>query len=173
MRRSLALLVLLLSLSASAQESGPDAVRPSPEWMPRAQRDADQPPRRWGVFAAGVTVWAAGYAADVGVSYGLHHANAARSLIPVVGPLVQLGDTYTIANAKSVQTGNPTIDQQSSAMIAQGNQAYQALVYTGLVVDAAVQIAGVVTAIAGAATHTRRPARLMSSSGRAALSITF
>jgi hypothetical protein len=175
MGRSIAL-VLLFSLTAKAEESGPDTLRQSPQWMPHTQetqRDAESPPRRWGVFSAGVTMWAAGYAADVGVTYGLHHADPARSLIPVVGPLVQLGDKYTIADAKSVQTGNPTIDQQSSAMIAEGNQAYQALVYTGLAVDAALQLAGVVTAIAGAATHKRRPARLMSSNGRAALSITF
>ncbi len=97
------------------------------------------------------------------------------SLIPLVGPLVQLGDKYQIADPKSVSTGVASIDQQSSQMISEGNRAYEALIYTGLVVDAAVQLAAVVTAIVGAASHThaRHRAELISSSGRGALSIKF
>ena len=54
-------------------------------------------------------------------------------------------------------------------MINSGNQAYSSLVYTGLVLDAALQIAGVVTAIVGASTHTRSPVRFASNR----LSISF
>src|SRR5437667_9305407 len=44
----------------------------------------DRPqPRRWGVFSAGVTLFAAGWAADIGVSYGMNHANPEISLIPI------------------------------------------------------------------------------------------
>jgi hypothetical protein len=172
MGRGIALL-LLLSLTARAEESGPDTIRASPAWMPQVQHEVEAPPRRWGVFTAGVSMWAAGYAAVVGVSYGLHHENAARSLIPVVGPLILIGDKYTVASTKALQTGDPTIDQQSSAMISDANQAYAAVIYTGLAFDAALQIAGVITAIVGAATHKHRPVRLISADGRSALSITF
>src|SRR6059058_6390837 len=135
-------MVFCVSLLANAS---PEETRLSES----ASVTADAPaPRRWGVFAAGMTLWAAGWSADVGVTYGMGHENPEWSLIPVIGPFIQLGDSYRLADPSSVKTGNPTIDQQSSAMINAGNQAYQSLVYTGLVLDAAVQIAGVVTAIA-------------------------
>ena len=139
---------------------------------PRLSVTADAPaPRRWGMFAAGMSVWAAAWAADVGVTYGMGHENPGWSLIPVVGPFIQLGDSYRLADPNAVKTGNASIDAQSSAMINQGNQAYQTLVYTGLVLDAALQIAGVATAIAGAVMHTRPGRARFSAAGR--LAITF
>lgn len=157
--------VLLAFLVALSAHANPEEIRPN--WMPSVTSDA--PPRRWGLFATGATLFVAGYVADIGVTYGMNHANPEISLIPVIGPLIQLGDTYQIANPNAVKTGNPTIDQQSSQMIATGNQAYSSLVYTGLVLDAALQIAGVVTAIVGASTHARRNVRVMSNR----LSISF
>jgi hypothetical protein len=142
----------------------------SPGAAASVERSADRPPRRWGLFATGTTLFAAGYVTDVGVTYGMGHANPGLSLIPILGPLIQLGDNFQIADPNMVKTGNPAIDAQSSQMINSGNEAYRGVVYTGLVLDAALQIAGLATAIAGAASHVKRPVRL-TASGR--LAITF
>ena len=165
-------LVLLLFVTSVAF-ADPDGIRPSQSWMPQASVSDRPVRRRWGLFSAGVTLFLAGYVTDVGVTYGMGHANPGLSLIPIFGPLIQLGDTYQIADPNAVRTGNPSVDQMSSQMISQGNQMYQSVVYTGLVLDAALQIAGVAMAIAGASLKTRGPARLTSSAGRAALSVSF
>jgi hypothetical protein len=159
--------VAVVCVSSLALAS-PEDIRPSPELTVTADAPAA---RRWGVFAAGTTLFAAGWAADVGVTYGMGHENPGWSLIPVIGPFIQLGDSYRLADPNAIKTGNPSIDQQSSAMVNAGNQAYQSLVYTGLVLDAALQIAGVATAIAGALTHTRPGRARLSAAGR--LAITF
>src|SRR3954471_20632271 len=86
-------LVTWCSLAAAS----PESLRPSPDWMPPSslspgaaasvERSADRPPRRWGLFATGTTLFAAGYVTDVGVTYGMGHANPGLSLIPILGPL--------------------------------------------------------------------------------------
>jgi hypothetical protein len=141
--------------------------------MPSVSAADKPPPRRWGLFAGGLTLFTAAYVTDIGVTYGMGHANPGISLIPVLGPLIQLGDSYQLYDPNAVKTGNPSIDQMAGQMIEQGNQMYQGVVITGLVLDAALQIAGVAMAIAGVSTRTRTPARLTSSAGRAALSVSF
>jgi hypothetical protein len=164
-----ALVTVFLSSLAAAS---PEELRPSPELAQSSvelrARPADGP-RRWGLVAAGAMLFVAGYAADVGVTYGMGHADPSWSLIPVFGPLIQLGDSFQIADPNAVKTGNPSVDQRSSQMINSGNQAYRSIIYTGLVLDAALQIAGVVTAIVGAASKSRRPPPL----GAGRLSFTF
>jgi hypothetical protein len=95
------------------------------------------------------------------------HANPGLSLIPIFGPLAQLGDSYQLADPKMAQ-GNATIGQ----MISDGNHAYQSAIYAGLALDAAVQLAGVITAIVGVSSRAHRPS-LVAQGGRSALSVSF
>src|SRR6188474_88551 len=88
---------ILFLLWSSPGSASPDTIRPSPDWMPPTVATQRDTPRRWGLFSAGTTLFAAGYVADIGVTYGMGHANPAISLIPVLGPLIQLGDSYQIA----------------------------------------------------------------------------
>src|SRR5438105_3180486 len=127
--RAVAALLICWSVAASAAPQhhkrrlarGPDEPRPSVnlevevapqpaviEPTPLAQplpppprRDGRE--RRWGIFGGGVALFAAGYALDIGLSYGLGHDPAGTSLIPVIGPLVQMGDSW--AMVKPSQTG--------------------------------------------------------------------
>jgi hypothetical protein len=107
--------------------------------------------RRWGLFAGGLTLFAVGWAADMGASYGLNNPNAWHSVIPLFGPLIQMGDKWSL-NMTPPMSGNPMIDAQVNAQVAQVNQSIQTAAYAVLAIDFVLQATGVVMAIVGATT---------------------
>jgi hypothetical protein len=134
--------------------SSPALTAPSP---PAADRQ-----RRWGLFAGGAAMLAGGYALDIGLSYGLGHPGAATSLIPIAGPLIQMGDKWNVV-AKS-NSGNAQVDQEANARIASVNSTIQTAAYCVLAVDAALQLAGATMAVVGVV--GQRPARSYARGGK-------
>lgn len=137
----------------------PEAPEPSrldlaPPTSVAAARDEqlERRSRRWGMMAGGTALFAAAWAADVGVTYGLRHDPQAVSLIPLFGPLIQCGDKYGYQGPMPM-TGNPALDKQMAEQIGQANTLVQSVTYVGLALDAAAQLAGLTLAIVGAATH--------------------
>jgi hypothetical protein len=114
----------------------------------------ERPPRRWGMFGGGVALWAAAYAADVGVTFGFHHDPGTVALVPLVGPLIQLGDKYGYQGPLPM-TGNATLDAQMAQQIAQANTLIQTVTYVGLALDFAGQLTGITLALVGALSHQR------------------
>jgi hypothetical protein len=162
---------------ASLQPSAPAAS--APELLPSTSAAIDQPRthRRWGVFAGGVTLFLLGYGANIAITYGTDHQPATTSLIPVVGPLLQMTQSYSLTST-SVKTNNAQLDQQANAMIADVNRTVQTVAYVGLAVDCAMQLAGLVMAIAGSASNyrdapSRANPRLQALAGRPALALSF
>ena len=103
--------------------------------------------RRWSLFGGGLALLLAGWALDVGLSYGLGHQPAAESLIPVVGPLVQMGDSWAmIAPSRS---GNAQVDAMAQPRIDAANQTIQQVAYAVLALDCAMQLAGSTMLVVG------------------------
>lgn len=103
--------------------------------------------RRWSLFGGGLALFLAGWALDVGLSYGLGHQPAAESLIPVVGPLVQMGDSWAmIAPSRS---GNAQVDAMAQPRIDAANQTIQQVAYAVLALDCAMQLAGSTMLVVG------------------------
>lgn len=133
--------------------------------------------RRWGLFGGGVALFAGGYALDIGLTYGIGHDPPALSLIPVIGPLIQLGDSW--AMIPPAQTGNPQVDAQANPQIAQVNHTISSVAYAVLAVDFVLQLAGLTMAIVGAATtrpiggYASRPSKTAWSWRGAGLAVTF
>jgi hypothetical protein len=121
--------------------------------------------RRWGMMAGGISLFAVAYAADAGVTYGFHHDPVGVSLIPVIGPLVQLGDKYGYQGPMPM-TGNAAVDAQMAQQIAQANQLIRAVTYTGLVIDFVGQLTGVTLALVGAFTRTHDFQTRVTATGR-------
>jgi hypothetical protein len=105
--------------------------------------------RRWGLFSAGLVVFTAAWAADLGASYALDNPDAAHALIPIVGPLVQMSDNWGIK--PPAPTGNPQIDTMVKTRAAEVNDSIQTAAYVVLGIDFALQTTGLVMAIVGAA----------------------
>ena len=146
---------------------------------PAAPRDEELGPRRFGLMAGGLVLFVAGYAADAGVTYGFHHEPAGTSLIPLIGPLIQCGEHYGYSGPM-VQTGNVDFDRQMNAQIEQASTLIATVTYVGLALDFAGQLAGLVMAVTGAATHSHERSRSSSrlalvptASGGSALAVTF
>jgi hypothetical protein len=110
--------------------------------------------RRWGLVGGGLALFLGGYALDIGISYGVGHSGAAESLIPIVGPLVQLNQSW--AMVAPANTGNADVDAQANSRIASANHAIQVAAYAVLSVDCALQLAGAAMAIVGAVGHAPR-----------------
>jgi hypothetical protein len=150
----------------------PTVLSPAtPETAVRLDSPPPAPQRRWGLFAGGMTLFAAGYAVDLGLSFGLGVDRAALSLIPVFGPLAQLGSNYHVVAPSN--TGNASIDTQANARIDSINHATQTVAYVVLSVDCALQLAGAVMAVTGVLprrTRTERPTRVALGRG---LSVVF
>jgi hypothetical protein len=133
----------------------PVAPPPEPAFIPQPAppplRVETVRERRWGLLSGGLVLFAAGWALDIGVSYGLNHPGAELSFIPVAGPLVQMGDRW--GTIPAVKTGNPQIDVPANQRVDQANQAIQTGAYIVLAVDFALQLAGVAMVTAGAVGH--------------------
>ncbi|MDB4967094.1 MAG: hypothetical protein JWN44_2783 [Myxococcales bacterium] len=109
--------------------------------------------RHWGLLGGGLALFAAGYALDIGLSYGLGHDPAATSLIPLVGPLVQMGDSWAMVQPST--TGNPMIDVPANQRISEVNNTIQQAAYAVLAVDFVLQLAGTTMVIVGAVGKSR------------------
>jgi hypothetical protein len=148
-------------------------VDPTPA-APGLRFDTPPPPvehktRRWGLFAGGATLFVLGYGADIGLSYGLGLDHAALSLIPVFGPLAQMGTSYHVVAPAA--TGNPQIDVPANQRIDQVNHAVQTAAYVVLGFDCALQLAGTIMMIVGALPqrHARGERAPQLTGGRVAL----
>ena len=107
--------------------------------------------RRWSLFGGGLGLFVAGYALDVGLTYGVGHQPAATSLIPLVGPLVQMGESW--AMVPRVATGNTQVDAQAQPRIDDANHTIQQVAYAVLAVDFAMQLVGATMAVVGIVGH--------------------
>lgn len=96
--------------------------------------------RRWSLFGGGLALFLAGWALDIGLSYGLGHNPAATSLIPVVGPLVQMNDSWSMI--PPMHSGNAMVDAQAQPRIDDANHTIQQVAYAVLALDFAMQLAG-------------------------------
>jgi len=103
--------------------------------------------RRWGLFAGGAALFLGGYALDIGLSYGIGHKGAGTSLIPLVGPLVQMGESWSVV--APTNTGNAEVDAEANSRIASVNHTVQVAAYCVLAVDVAMQLAGATMAVVG------------------------
>ncbi|HZS39043.1 MAG TPA: hypothetical protein VFF06_19565 [Polyangia bacterium] len=163
-----------------------DLTPPEPAVIPRSPSASltesvpDRPPertRRWDVFGGGLALFATGYALDVGLTYGLDHQPSGLSLIPLIGPLIQCGDSW--AMIAPAQTGNPQVDAQANPQIAAMNHQIQVIAYAVLSVDFVIQLAGVTMAIVGAAStrlvpgYASRPTRTAWQLRGAGVAVTF
>jgi len=103
--------------------------------------------RRWSLFGGGLALFLAGWALDIGLSYGLGHDPAATSLIPVAGPLVQMNESWAmIAPARS---GNAQVDAMAQPRIDEANHTIQQGAYAVLALDFAMQLAGSTMLVVG------------------------
>ena len=107
--------------------------------------------RRWSLFGGGLALFLAGWAVDIGLTYGLGHQPATESLIPVVGPLVQMGNSWAmIAPSRS---GNAQVDAMAQPRIDRANQTIQQVAYAVLALDFAMQLAGSTMLVVGVIGH--------------------
>jgi predicted membrane protein len=104
--------------------------------------------RRWSLFGGGLALLLAGWALDVGVTYGVGHEPAATSLIPIFGPLVQMGQGWAMVPAAA--SGNAQVDAQAQPRIDAANHTIQTAAYAVLAVDFAMQLAGATMVVVGA-----------------------
>ena len=103
--------------------------------------------RRWSLFGGGLALFLAGWAVDVGLTYGLGHEPAATSLIPVVGPLVQMSDSW--AMIATSHSGNAQIDDTAQPRIDAANRTIQQVASAALALDFAMQLAGSTMLVVG------------------------
>jgi hypothetical protein len=120
------------------------------------------------MFAAGMTLFVAGYGADIGLSYGLNVQRPALSFIPVFGPLAQMGQSWAVVPPAA--TGNTMVDAEANSRIARVNDATQTVAYVVLSLDCAIQLAGVALAVVGAL-PPRKPKAVPSDRGAARLGL--
>jgi hypothetical protein len=120
---------------------------PQPEYETRREH-------RWGLFGGGLALFLAGYALDIGISYGLDHHPAATAFIPVIGPLVQMGDSWAMVAPSN--SGNAQVDAEANARIDSINHTIQTAAIAVLAVDFVLQLAGTTMAVIGAVGHTER-----------------
>ena len=103
--------------------------------------------RRWSLFGGGLALLLAGWALDIGLSYGLGHDPASTSLIPVAGPLVQMNDSW--AMVPPARSGNAQVDAMAQPRIDDANRTIQSVAYAVLALDCAMQLAGSTMLVVG------------------------
>ncbi len=103
--------------------------------------------RRWSLFGGGLALFLAGWALDIGATYGSGHEPGATSLIPLVGPLVQMGESW--AMVPPAHTGNAQVDAQAQPQIDAANHTIQQVAYAVLALDFAMQLAGATMVVVG------------------------
>jgi hypothetical protein len=149
----------------SSDVAVPDSAEPPPPGVVVLSRPSDATPtqtvrysqqRRWGLFAAGLVLFLVGYGADIGLTYGFGHTPSYTSLIPIVGPFIQMGQSYGL-DGPPINSGDPEYDRKITNQIDSGNSVIRSLVYAGLAVDAVLQLGGATMAILGAT--LKRPVR--------------
>jgi hypothetical protein len=160
-RRWLVLVVVVLALARPAL-AGP-VLEPTP-----SVHAVKRP--RWGLFGGGLALFLAGWAADVGAAYGVPGGVSSHAWIPLVGPLIQMGDKWGI-DPKTMHTGNVQVDAQIDSRAAQVNSSIQDAAYAVLAIDFGLQLAGAVMAIVGVSTKTW--AIETGPSGRGAFTVRF
>jgi hypothetical protein len=146
-----------------ADQAAPEPARLDPIPGPSARDQLiESHPRRFGLMGGGLALLVASWIADIGVAYGLHAGGSSRSLIPLVGPMIQLSDHYGY-QGQIPTTGNARTDMQIAAQVGQANSLIQGITYAALGIDLALQLTGAALAIAGAvsrrATFTRVASR--------------
>lgn len=160
--RALAVLLLFTSVTSAAPRRAPRAALQRPALIEAPAPVILAPPptttvvveerRRWGLFGGGLALFLVGYGANIGVAYGVPNSNPGHAFIPLVGPLVQMGDRFAVA--VPAPTGNAQVDQMITTRAAEVNGTIQNAAYAILAVDFAMQLAGLTMAIVGAATKT-------------------
>ena len=103
--------------------------------------------RRWSLFGGGLALFLAGWALDIGVTYGVGHEPTGTSLIPIAGPLVQMSQSW--AMVPPMHSGNAQIDAQAQPRIDEANRTIQGVAYAVLALDCAMQLAGTTMFVVG------------------------
>jgi len=141
------------ALTRLVADPPPPAIVAPPVEVPTATVLVTKKPR-YGLVGGGVSLFLAGYAANLGMSYGLSNPDASHAIIPLIGPLVQMGDKWGITSAPA-NSGNAQVDKEINSRTAQVNDTIQTVAYVVLTLDFAMQLAGAIMAIVGGATkHT-------------------
>jgi len=119
---------------------------------------------RPGLLAAGLVLFVAGWAADIGFTYGYHHDPAYTSLIPLVGPFIQMTQHYGL-DGPAINTGSSDADARINRNLDTANTTIRALAITGAAVSALLQVAGLSLTLAGALTRRKVTRYALSGSG--------
>jgi hypothetical protein len=149
-------------LIATTDEPAPPSTAPEPAQLPTPRFIAPPPPpvdapsreHNWGLLGGGLALFAAGYALDIGITYGVGHQPGGYALIPLIGPLIQLGDNWAVVTPSN--SGNPQIDQPANQRIGEVNHTIQVVAYAVLSFDFAVQLVGATLTAVGAAGRAPR-----------------
>jgi hypothetical protein len=118
---------------------------------------------RVSLLTSGLVLFAAGWTADIGFTYGYAHEPAWTSLIPFAGPFIQLTEKYGL-DGPPVDTGSSDADARAQKTIDNANSTIRGLAFTGAIVCAVAQLTGLGLTIAGAATR-RKVMRYVDASG--------
>ncbi len=129
---------------------------------------------RPGLLAAGLVLFAVSYGATIGVTYGYDHQPATTSLIPFVGPFLQMTEKYGL-EGPPVDTGSAEADARVTQNIDSANDTIRSLALAGAAISGIFQLTGLALTIAGAVTKRKitRYALSPSRSASSARSVTL
>lgn len=109
---------------------------------------------RASLLASGSVLFAAGWVADIGFTYGYGHEPAWTSLIPFAGPFIQLTERYGLDGAP-IDTGSVDADARANKTLDSANNTIRGLAFTGAILSGVAQLTGLALIIAGAATKRK------------------